>query len=277
LLEYDNVMNQQREIIYDRRRHALMGERLKGEIFQYIRELAEDWYDSYHPEGDLEGLKNVVRATLLCEPSILPREFRDMAKMECMARIVQAAYDFYQRKEALLGTDFMGQLERFAILMTIDEKWREHLRAMDELREGIHLRAYGQKDPLLEYKAEAYRLFVQLVKEINRESVHFVFKYFPPVVEQPLVTPQRQQPQSPVAPTGLRLQQRIPSSALRFFHPEAPAGVVAPVATTAEQAVAAGSTPRSRTVVNTAPRVGRNDPCPCGSGKKYKHCHGRNA
>ncbi len=275
LLEYDNVMNQQREIIYDRRRHALMGERLKGEIFQYIRELAEDWYTTYHPDGDLEGLKNTVRAILLCEPAIAPEEFPEMTKEECVERILEAARDFYQRKEALLGSDFMAQLERFAILMTIDEKWREHLRAMDELREGIHLRAYGQKDPLLEYKAEAYNLFVQLIKDINREAVHFVFKYFPPVMEavQPsLVQPARQQSVG----IGLRPQQRIPASALRFSHPESPSAVSASVATVVQDAPV-GTVSKPRPVVNTMPRVGRNDPCPCGSGKKYKHCHGRSA
>ncbi|MCS7176356.1 MAG: preprotein translocase subunit SecA [Candidatus Kapabacteria bacterium] len=273
LLEYDNVMNQQREIIYDRRRHALLGERLKGEIFQYIRELAEDWYATYHPEGDLEGLKNTVRATLLCEPAIRSEEFREMSKEECVERVLQAAQQFYQRKEALLGPEFMAQLERFAVLATIDEKWREHLRAMDELREAIHLRAYGQKDPLLEYKAEAYRLFVQLIKEINREAVHFVFKYFPPVLEQ---APAMAYQQPAVAPPSLRLQQRIPSSALQFSHPEVTSSVV-PAGVGAAQAVTAGVVTKPSPVVNTMPRVGRNDPCPCGSGKKYKHCHGRNA
>jgi preprotein translocase subunit SecA len=268
LLEYDNVMNQQREIIYDRRRHALMGERLKGELFQYLRELAQEWYDTYHPENDLEGLKNTVRATLLCELDIRPEEFASMTQQECVERIVQAASAYYQRKEALLGSEFMAQLERFAILMTIDEKWREHLRAMDELREGIHLRAYGQKDPLLEYKAEAYRMFVQLIREINRDAVHFVFKYFPPVLEQPTAAAPRATELVP------RPRTTVPSSALRFSHPEAPAAVGA----TATAATAVGAAPqKARTVVNTVPKVGRNDPCPCGSGKKYKHCHGRTA
>jgi preprotein translocase subunit SecA len=106
----------------------------------------------------------------------------------------------------MLGTEFMAQLERVAVLQTIDDKWREHLRAMDDLKEGIHLRTYGQKDPLLEYKGEAYNLFLELIKEINKESVTFAFKYFPRMVQREVRTtaraPKRQQLSTPTASPG---------------------------------------------------------------------------
>jgi preprotein translocase subunit SecA len=184
LLEYDDVMNQQREVIYSRRRHALRGDRLKGEIFDYIEEIAEDWFDEFQEAKNLNGLKNVVRATLLSEPEISEGEFESIKKEKAIEKIIEAADEFYRRKEEMLGSEFMGRLERVAVLQTIDDKWREHLRVMDDLKEGIHLRAYGQKDPVLEYKGEAFRLFMQLLKEINIESVNFAFKYFPQVIER---------------------------------------------------------------------------------------------
>ena len=183
LLEYDNVMNQQREVIYSRRRHALMGERLKGEIFEYVEDLATEWYEDFKPENDLTGLKNAVRTSLLCELNISLLEFEKINLDDCVKKILDAADDFYKRKEELLGTEFLSQLERYAVLQTIDEKWRDHLREMDDLKEGIHLRSYGQKDPLLEYKGEAFKLFVELIKDINKEAVN-LYLIFPKAEEK---------------------------------------------------------------------------------------------
>jgi preprotein translocase subunit SecA len=184
LLDYDNVMNQQREVIYNRRKAALRGERLRGELFEFVEDMAIDWAEEYKPENRYEELMNEVRSNLLCEPEIKEEEFDAINKDEIVTKIIEAAKKFYDRKEEMTGSEFMAKLERVAVLQTIDDKWREHLRVMDDLKEGIHLRSYGQKDPLLEYKGEAYGLFVELVKDINKTAVQFAFKYFPQVVEE---------------------------------------------------------------------------------------------
>lgn len=186
LLDYDNVMNQQREVIYERRRQALRGDRLKGELFEYIEDMAHEWFNEYKDtENDLTPqLKSEARSTLLINLDIDQEKLNKMSEEEFTNLILEECEEFYKRKEEATGSDFMKQLEKVAVLQTIDEKWKEHLRGMDELKEGIHLRSYGQKDPLLEYKAEAFQMFVELIKEINKDSVHFAFKYFPQVVER---------------------------------------------------------------------------------------------
>lgn len=188
LIDYDDVMNQQREVIYTRRRHALSGERLKGELFDYIEDLASEWYNEYHQFEvmDLDGLKNECRAVLLSVPKIEDGEFEKMTEDECVNRIVAAADEFYTRKEEMVGLQFLKQLEKVSFLQTIDDKWREHLRVMEDLREGIHLRSYAQKDPIVEYKREAFEIFIELIKDINQETVNFAFKYFPRIVENQL-------------------------------------------------------------------------------------------
>lgn len=215
LLEYDNVMNQQREVIYDRRRHALKGERLRGEIFEYVVEMAGEWYDSTHETSNVDEFREHLRTTLLCDVELTQEEFAKMSRDEVIDKVEAAAEETYSRKEELLGADFMGQLERVAVLQTIDEKWREHLRTMDELKEGIHLRAYGQKDPLLEYKGEAYKLFVELIREINKESVEFAFKYYPEMIQQQVPSSQERAPeqrmvQQQAQPQRRQVQQQRP-------------------------------------------------------------------
>ena len=184
LLEYDDVMNQQREVIYTRRSAALRGERLKGEFFDYVEDMAYDWIETYKPNLELDDFKKAVRANLLSELVLTEEEFDRMKSEEIIQRVVDAASAFYKRKEEMLGSEFMSRLERVAALQTIDDKWRDHLRAMDDLKEGIHLRSYGQKDPLLEYKGEAFQLFVELIQEINKSTVQYAFKYFPKIVFQ---------------------------------------------------------------------------------------------
>jgi preprotein translocase subunit SecA len=280
LLEYDNVMNQQREVIYDRRRHTLRGERMRSEIFAALEEVAGAWYDETHGDSEetdnLEALKNNVRTTLLCELDITSEQFRTMSRDECIQKILEVATEFYRRKEEMLGSEFMAQLERYAVLTAIDDKWREHLRIMDEVKEGIYLRAYGQKDPLLEYKREAFALFQQLLIEIAKQTVETAFKFFPAV----------ESPQQPQRTLPLRRGRRSRTSALlqpesvavetlTYTHPETDDALVSGAAPTPQTAQRAAAP--VQTIHREHPRVGRNDPCPCGSGKKYKHCCGRNA
>ncbi|MBM2815453.1 MAG: preprotein translocase subunit SecA [Ignavibacteria bacterium] len=270
LLEYDNVMNQQREVIYTRRRAALRGERLKGELFEYIEVIAEDWYDEYHENNDLKTMKSEIRTLLLSEPNINEQEFESLKKEDCVDRIIEAADEFYQRKEEMLGSEFMSRLETIAVLQTIDDKWREHLRTMDDLKEGIHLRAYGQKDPLLEYKGEAFKLFMDLIRDINKESIAFAFKYFPRISEREA----RYRAAQARAAEGLpKLRQSgIQRSAMQYQHAgELPSFITQGGGGQQQQEEAV----QVRTVRHTEPKLKRNAPCYCGSGLKYKNCHGK--
>ncbi len=252
LLEFDNVMNQQREVIYSRRRQALEGERLKGEIFEYLDEFVQDVVDKYFDDGNFEKIKEEIFQHTLVDIKIEPDVIEKIGKDGFRDKILEAAKEFYNRKEEMLGSDLMARLERYAVLSVIDEKWKEHLREMDDLKEGIGLRAYGQKDPLLEYKAEAYNLFVQLLEHIRNEVISFAFKFWP---------------QAPV-----EVQGRKPTPQQRLHTIKDSADNLGLRAQPQEKVAQVKQKP-----IRVEEKVGRNDPCPCGSGKKYKNCHGKNA
>lgn len=249
LLEYDNTMNSQREVIYSRRQKALQGDRLKSEILGQMEELVDEIIDKNFEDVNVIGIKEQLLQYLLVDIKLEPEEFETLGKDGLKDKIVKAAVDFYKRKEEMLGSDLMARLERYAVLSVIDQKWKEHLREMDDLKEGIGLRAYGQKDPLVEYKSEAFKLFVDLLSQIRNESVSFSFKFFPQASEE--VQRRRTAPvrmmESKQSTENIGLSGRQPHT-----NPE---GKVQ--------------------TVRVEQKVGRNDPCPCGSGKKYKHCHGK--
>jgi len=253
LLEYDNVMNQQREVVYDRRKHALVGERLKDEIFDMLREHLNGIIENHYDDGDIAGLVDELRTTFLIEVNFTPDEFLRLGKDGVAERAYNAATEFYNRKEQELGVEIMSRLERMATLQVIDEKWKEHLREMDDLKEGINLRAYGQKDPLVEYKREAFDMFVEMLGSINKEVLHIVFRAFPAVPEE---IPQRRAK----VPRRDQMQLQHESGAGLGMHAN-------------REPAAQGQI--KRRPVRVAEKVGRNDPCPCGSGKKYKNCHGK--
>ncbi len=275
LLEYDDVMNMQREVIYSRRKAALRGERLKGELFDYIEEIASAWYDQFHDDKQITELTNACRANLLCDPKIDSKEFEQMTSQQCVDRIVAAAEEFYSRKEDTLGSEFLAKIEQIAVLQTIDDKWREHLREMDDLKEGIHLRSYGQKDPLLEYKEDAFKLFENLINEINKESVTLAFKFFPRVVER-RQAPGRDMNFDPNSDVPQFRRRNQSNTSYSYQHSsDAVPSFVYNGAPAQSQPETDGNAP-IRTIRNTEKKVGRNDLCPCGSGKKYKSCHGKN-
>ncbi|MBI4535795.1 MAG: SEC-C domain-containing protein [Ignavibacteriae bacterium] len=264
LLEYDNVMNQQREVIYSRRRRALLGERIKDDILDLLDEFAQGLVEKYYDEGDLEGLKDELRSQLLVDLNITPQRFQDLGPDGMKAEVVAAAKEFYKRKEQKLGAEMMAQIEKLVVLRVIDEKWKDHLREMDDLKEGIHLRAYGQKDPLVEYKTEAFRMFIELLNLVNSETVTTVFKLFPAQAQQlPVRGPQR-----PPRQDQMRIQHES-TLGMGFQANREP--VASGAAGKAQEGARAGK-PQP---IHVGEKIGRNDPCPCGSGKKYKHCHGR--
>lgn len=263
LLEYDNVMNQQREVIYSRRRHALLGEHLRDDIFDMVREIAARITQDHYGEGDIEGLKDDVRAKFLADLQLTPDEFQSSGEDGVTERVVKAAEEFYRRKEEKIGREMMAMLERMAMLQVIDNKWRDHLREMDDLKEGIHLRGYGQKDPLVEYKTEAFKMFMVLMESIADEVANIVFKFFPETPEQ-LPAQRTRRP--------VRAQEMV------MTH-ESAQGVgfqgnreAIPAAGT--EHAPAGRAPQKPAPVHVEQKTGRNDPCPCGSGKKFKNCHG---
>lgn len=252
LLEYDNVMNQQREVIYARRKQALEGERLKGEIFDYLEDFIDTLVKKHYENGEIEKLREELLQNLLVDFKIDPDTWEKLGEDGVKNEILKAAKEFYDRKEEMLGSDLMARLEQYAVLNVIDNKWRDHLREMDDLKEGIGLRAYGQKDPLLEYKAEAYNLFINLLDELRNEVVTFCFKFWPQAPVE--VQSRRTAPATRIQ----TIKDSADNLGLRTSQPE-------------------GSQPHVKAKpVRVEPKVGRNDPCPCGSGKKYKNCHGRN-
>ncbi len=259
LLEYDNVMNQQREVIYSRRRHALLGERLRDDILDMVRDIAQEISDTYYHEGDIEGLKTEVRTKFLVDLQMTPDQFQTLGENGVPDEIVRQAEEFYRRKEAQIGSELMGTLEKISMLQVIDAKWRDHLREMDDLKEGIHLRGYGQRDPLVEYKKEGFRMFMELMGMISNEVVSMVFKLYPERPEQ--------------LPT-----QRIrrPRQVMLSHESAQGAGFQGPPTADREPVSGDGRAPAEQKVqpVRVGEKVGRNDPCPCGSGKKYKNCHG---
>ena len=250
LLEYDNTMNSQREVIYSRRHKALQGDRLKSELLELMEEMVEEIVDKNFDDVNIIGIREQMLQSLLVDVKLDPEEFESLGEDGLKNKIKTAAHDFYKRKEEMLGSELMARLERYAVLSVLDHKWKEHLREMDDLKEGIGLRAYGQKDPLVEYKGEAFKLFVELLNQIRNESVSFAFKFWPQAPEE--------------------IQQRRRSTPIRMMESKQSTENIGlsnrPPQTNAEGKVQ---------TVRVEHKVGRNDPCPCGSGKKYKQCHGK--
>ncbi len=252
LLEYDNTMNSQREVIYTKRNRALQGDRLKSEIFDLLDEFLDQLIEAHFDNAEADQIREEMLLKLLVDVKIEPEEFEKLGKDGLKNKLLDASKEFYRRKEEMLSMELMARLERYAMLSVIDTKWKEHLREMDDLKEGIGLRAYGQKDPLVEYKAESFKLFVSLLEEIRNDVVSFAFKFFPHAPGE--VQQQRRQPatrltESKQVATNIGLQ-----AGQRQGSPQV-AGKLQPV--------------------KVIEKVGRNDPCTCGSGKKYKNCHGK--
>jgi preprotein translocase subunit SecA len=253
LLEYDDVMNQQREVIYDKRKKALEGERLKDEVFNDLDEYVDTLLEMYYDNAQIDMLREDLMQHLLIDVKIDPDTYQELGIDGVKDLIIEEAHKFYSRKEEMLSSELMARLERYAVLHVIDEKWKDHLREMDDLKEGIGLRAYGQKDPLLEYKGEAFNLFISLVEEIRNQIVSFCFKFFP------------QEPEE-------IQERRIPVQRMNMVKDSTGNMGMQQGGGSDEGAKRGKPQP-----IKAEAKVGRNDLCPCGSGKKYKHCHGKGA
>ncbi len=275
LLEYDNVMNQQREVIYARRRRILEGENISDEIKNIIQETTDSLLDNhtdpktYAENWNIEQLRLDLQRIFLVRLPIDQEELPRLKQEDLGERIRKAVKEAYQRREQLLGADSLRYLERMAYLSTIDEKWKEHLYEMDLLKEGIGFRAYGQKDPLIEYKSEGFRMLVEMLETINEETLKLVFRAS--FQEEPVYADRRpervQVVHQDAMGMGFGRRRAAPAAG-----PAAPEAVGAPREAAAETR---GREPRRPAPVKVGEKIGRNDPCPCGSGKKYKKCCGK--
>jgi len=272
VLKYDDVMNTQRLVIYDQRRRVLEGEDLSEDVKEWIRDTVTSGVsqstDSEFPEDwDLEGL--VTHMQSLSGTDITVEELREEVDItnreELIEEFVVDALETYEAREETLGEDLAREVERYVILQVVDQRWREHLDAMDYLREGVHLRAFAQKDPLVEYRGEGHVLFEQLGETIRHEVVFTLF-HVAVTVEDPALQP------APSRDGDLRYEHETAAGADAIAAAGA-AGAAAAVAGNGAPELVPVAQPRGQ-AVNEHKDLGRNDPCWCGSGKKFKRCHG---
>ncbi|MBM2823503.1 MAG: preprotein translocase subunit SecA [Thermoleophilia bacterium] len=266
VLKYDDVMNTQRMVIYEQRRRVLEGEDLSDEVREWIRETVEgtvaQFTDSEFTEDwDLDGLVTSMQSLYGTDITVDElREEVNVADREALSEeFVEDAFEAYEEREQALGPELAREVERYMILQMVDQRWREHLEAMDYLREGVHLRAFAQKDPLVEYRGEGHTMFEELSQAIRQEVVFTLF-HIAVTIEEPALEP---------------MQAR--ESSLSYEHEtSAGADVIAAAggAATALAAPPASSSLAQSQAVNEHKDIGRNDPCWCGSGKKFKRCHG---
>ena len=273
VLEYDDVMNVQRRVIYAERRKVLLDETLRDNILDFIERLVGGLADAVcsteirPDEWDLPGLLDDLRTAIPLPAGVTPESLRGLSAGEVRDRLAREALAAYEAKEQSIGAETMRELERLILLQTMDRKWIDHLYAMDALREGIGLRAYAQVSPLIEYQKEGFALFEQMKDEIQEETIKFLYLVeVRPAAVPALATAGRR---------GYRVTAESGGSATATADPATGAGRRGRPGTSRPGQVA-GDGQRAGAVAAPirVPKVGRNDPCPCGSGKKYKKCHG---
>ena len=257
VLEYDDVLNQQRELIYRQRRQVLDGEDLRPVVLRMAAEAIERAVDAHaHPnlppeDWDLAAILELAHDLFLPRNQVTVDQLRACQTGEQLTALLQArAEAVYTAREAEMTPELMRSLERLVLLRTVDSKWMTHLDAMDDLREGIGLRAYGQKDPLLEYKFEAYEMFEAMIVAVADEVTRLMFH--------------------------LRVEREQGGDRLRATEAATRTESSQRLATASVSGDAGPKQPVRRAASGDGGHVGRNDPCPCGSGKKYKRCCGRN-
>jgi len=311
LLEYDDVMNKQRTVIYSKRNHALFGERLAIDIDNSFYDVAESIITTHKESGDHEAFTLDVIMNFSIDTDITAEDLQKTDIALLTTKLYHQAKENYERKTAEIaaktlpvitqihkdqghqienisipftdgkkginvlanlqkvidtqGQETLSALERSITLALIDDAWKEHLRAMDDLKQSVQGAVYEQKDPLLIYKFEAFNLFKQMDGETSREIVSFLCKCGIPVRED------RQQEQQ----IREGREQKTDMSRMRASHQEFEGNGQGAATATAEQEYATNAEPVRQEPVRIGPKVGRNDPCPCGSGKKYKQCHGK--
>ena len=298
LLEYDDVMNSQREVIYTRRRHALYGEQIEIDLNNIMYDYAESFVNSN--EGvDYESFSFELIREVALKPSFDEQKYNSVKRAELVELIVADLRELFARRQKAVadtvrktmemvyetnkdhmsnsihfpltdghlgfhvpvelqrckdtdGAEIYKAFAKIVLFTTIDDAWREHLREMDELRQSVQNATYEQKDPLLIYKLESYNLFAKMLEKVNREALAILDKSYVPVRENnPDAVQQERQQKAKVDVNKLQASRMAAAAAAGQAEKSKPAPMIA------------------------EKKVGRNDPCPCGSGKKYKHCHGK--
>ena len=294
LLEYDDVMNKQRENVYALRRQILDGQiKLQDEegeeellnTREYLMDLAGEILDNlvetYAPREadfetwDLDALKREVSRVFAIDPASF--NFDDRTSDEIRDAVWAVVLKSYEEKEALVGREILQRVERDIMLQIVDQQWKDHLYSLDHLKEGIGLRGYGQRDPLVEYKKESFDLFQAMKERIDEEVVRYLWWLRPVLSEEAPVPVRRPAPRR--QPLIMNDPGAESSASSVFGAPRT--GAAATAAPPRASGTAAAPVPARvggddvvKTVRRDEPKVGRNDPCPCGSGKKYKKCHG---
>jgi preprotein translocase subunit SecA len=242
LLQYDDVMNKQREVIYKQRREALSGESLRPTIEEMMRELSQSIASTFADENappdewDVKGLKDAVFHQFLIRLKIDRHTMEGLTRDSLADLIFESAMKAYEEKEASFGADQFRGVERMVVLQVVDNLWKEHLLAMDHLKEGIGLRGYGQQDPLVVYKREGFDMFMEMIERIKEEAIRFLFRI------------------QMVRPEEIAAKEKAKQEKISYSH---------------------GGESAKAPVRRKQKKIGRNAPCPCGSGKKYKRCCGR--
>jgi len=243
VLQYDDVMNQQREIIYKQRREILFADNIRDHVFDMIRPVVERIVEAHCTDEDvpeewnLDAIVDYAHATFLKEGTLKREDLEGRDKQGIVEFLMEEVRKLYDEREQQIGEETMREFEKVVVLRAVDSKWMDHIDAMDQLRQGIHLRAYGGTDPLREYQLEGFEMFREMIENIQEEVTKYIMK--------------------------AHVEKNVQRQEVAKGQTEAGGG-------------SSSREAQRRPVRRTAPRIGRNDPCPCGSGKKYKYCHGAN-
>ncbi|WP_308546436.1 preprotein translocase subunit SecA [uncultured Selenomonas sp.] len=269
VLEYDDVMNQQREVMYGERRKILMGENLKDNILSMVNHIIKTEMDQYaneklYPEEwTLDGLIEDAEKIYAPQGKLKKEELAEMSRDGLKETLESVALEGYNQRELLFGEENMRELEKVVMLRVVDNKWMEHLDHMDMLREGINLRAYGQRNPLAEYKIEALNMFEEMEGAIMDQIASLMYHVS-------IVTPEQQQAMQAEA------QKRRAEQEIAKQRGQLQDHLRSAQASHGDE-VSAAEAQKKAPLTADGKKVGRNDPCPCGSGKKYKNCCGKDA
>ena len=275
LLEYDNVANDQRKVVYSQREQILESEDLSSSVESIRRDVIPEVVHNYMPPGsvedqwDVEGLEKALYAEYSCDVPLRQwlEDDKNLHIEGITDRIVEHMEQLYEGKRAEIGADTLRQIEKHLMLQILDRHWKEHLASMDHLRQGIHLRGYAQKNPKQEYKKEAFELFQTMLNQIQHELIRVLHSFEvrrDDEVER-LEAQRREEAREQAEKMKARQEQLAAPTA-----DEGPAG-----AAPQPQGASSSQPEKPRTVVREGRKVGRNEPCPCGSGKKYKQCCGK--
>ncbi|MBN19942.1 MAG: preprotein translocase subunit SecA [Bdellovibrionaceae bacterium] len=286
LLEYDDVMNQQRKVVYAWRKEVLQNDNLKDMIFSMVEELSNVISQDFFPGGklpkvngqrflDTKELNDAITVMFNIPSHIEEKDISPLSDVGLQTLLIKMAKDAYNKKEEEMGSENIRQIERIILLSTIDSLWKDHLLAMDHLREGIGLRGYGQKDPLVEYKKEGFRFFEMMMNQITGDVIRKAFAVEVQdgeIYDEDFFDEQEMEMNLDSDGSLLPGKNALPQNTPMAPGPDGqmhaqplPMGIPngSPMGGTAFQPVG-----------NKSDKVGRNEPCPCGSGKKYKKCHG---